>query len=149
MVVTRYYPVGGDPLGKWCMSYNLNPNPKPYTLHPNLCPSVHERPVEKVSVVGDYDLRPQLLDVAEKASDDVFLVLLVENVERSRERRFRGILEVLRVASCARELACCWEGERSGKSGEGGDHDQLMIHVVRRYVRPALQKTECPDLHTG
>ena len=61
----------------------------------HLSPFVDKRPIEEVAVVGDDDLRSELGDVVEKAADQSLLVGLVEDVERSGERRLRGVLEVL------------------------------------------------------
>lgn len=61
-----------------------------------LGPLVDERPVEVVPVVGDDNLRSELGHVLEEPTDHGLLVGLVEDVERSRERRFRGVLKVLR-----------------------------------------------------
>lgn len=60
-----------------------------------LGPLVDERPVEVVAVVGDDYLRSELGDVREEPPDHGLLVGLVEDVERSGERRLRGVLEVL------------------------------------------------------
>ena len=62
----------------------------------NLRPVVDERPVEKVSVVGDDNLRPELRDMGEEPADQRLFVGLVEDVERPREGGLRRILEVLR-----------------------------------------------------
>lgn len=78
--------------------------PPPPQTNNNRCPRaylsslVDERPVEKIAVVGYDDLRPKLGDVPKKPPNDGLLVRLVEDVEWSRERRLRRVLEVLSFA---------------------------------------------------
>lgn len=60
-------------------------------------PRLNEGPVEKVAVVGDENVGPNLHYVIEELLEQRHLVALVENGEFSLEFRLRGVLEVLDV----------------------------------------------------
>ncbi len=58
-------------------------------------PRLHERPIEEITIVGDKNVRLHIENVVEETPEQLVLVGLVENDERSLELGLWRVLEIL------------------------------------------------------